>query len=79
MINPVNEYKILLINHLDVYYTDGYFGYFDVDYPGRHVRKVRDKKDTHNVDSVNADLSHYIFSQGEAGVFHEKSKRFTLL
>ena len=30
----------------DVYYTDGYYGYIDVVYPGRHVRNVRDKKDT---------------------------------
>ena len=28
----------------DVYYTDGYFGYIDVVYPGRHVRNIRDKK-----------------------------------
>lgn len=44
----------------DVYYTDGYYGYIDVVYPGRHVRNVQDKKDTHNVESINADLRHYI-------------------
>ena len=44
----------------DVYYTDGYLGYVDVVYPGRYVRNVRDKKDTHNVESINADLRHYI-------------------
>ena len=42
------------------YCTDGYYGYLDVVYPGRHVRNVRDKSDTHNVESVNADLRHYI-------------------
>lgn len=42
------------------YYTDGYMGYIDVVYPGRHIRNVRDKKDTHNVESINADLRHYI-------------------
>ena len=43
-----------------VYYTDGYLGYVDVVYPGRHVRNVRDKKDTFTVEGVNADLRHYI-------------------
>ena len=42
------------------YYTDGYLGYIDVVYPGKHIRNVQDKKDTHNVESVNADLRHYI-------------------
>ena len=42
------------------YCTDGYLGYVDVVYPGVHVRNVRDKKDTHTVESVNADLRHYI-------------------
>lgn len=44
----------------DFYYTDGYWGYIDVVYPGKHIRNVRDKKDTHNVESINADLRHYI-------------------
>jgi len=42
------------------YCTDGYLGYVDVVYPGQHVRNVRDKKDTHHVESINADLRHYI-------------------
>jgi IS1 family transposase len=42
------------------YCTDGYLGYVDVAYPGQHVRNVRDKKDTHNVESINADLRHHI-------------------
>lgn len=42
------------------YYTDGYTGYVDIVYPGEHIRNVHDKKDTHNVESVNADLRHYI-------------------
>ena len=42
------------------YCTDGYVGYLDVVFPGKHVRNVRNKKDTHNVESVNADLRHYI-------------------
>jgi IS1 family transposase len=43
-----------------IYCTDGYFGYLDVIYPGCHVRNIRDKRDTHTVESVNADLRHYI-------------------
>ncbi len=44
----------------DFCYTDGYLGYIDVVYPGEHIRNVQDKKDTHNVESINADLRHYI-------------------
>lgn len=44
----------------DFYYTDGYTGYIDVVYPGEHIRNVHDKEDTHNVESINADLRHYI-------------------
>ena len=42
------------------YCTDGYLGYVDVVYPGRHVRNVRNKGDTFTVEGVNADLQHYI-------------------
>ena len=42
------------------YCTDGYFGYLDVAYPGEHVCNVRNKNDTFTVESVNADLRHYI-------------------
>jgi len=44
----------------DVYYTDGYLGYVDVVYPGRHIRNVRNKGDTHTVEGINTDLRHYI-------------------
>jgi len=42
------------------YCTDGYLGYNDVVYPGKHIRNIHDKKDTCGVESVNADLRHYI-------------------
>jgi len=42
------------------YATDGYLGYLDVVYPGKHVRNVHNKNDTFTVESVNADLRHYI-------------------
>ena len=42
------------------YATDGYFGYLDVIFPGKHIRNVHNKRDTHNVESINADLRHYI-------------------
>ena len=42
------------------YATDGYLGYIDVVYPGKHVRNVHNKKDTFTVEGINADLRHYI-------------------
>ena len=44
----------------DFYCSDGYVGYLDVIYPGRHIRNVHDKSDTFTVEGVNADLRHYI-------------------
>ena len=42
------------------YHTDGYLGYVDIVYPGKHIRNIRDKSDTYTVEGVNADLRHYI-------------------
>lgn len=42
------------------YCTDGYLGYIDIVYPGKHIRNARDKSDTFTVESINADLRHYI-------------------
>jgi len=43
------------------YYTDGGTSYLEVDFGvDRHVRNIHDKSDTHNVESTNADLRHYI-------------------
>jgi IS1 family transposase len=42
------------------YFTDGYNGYVDVVYPGKYIRNTHDKSDTHNAESINADLRHYI-------------------
>jgi len=43
------------------YATDGNLSYLDVDFYGsKHIRNVKNKKDTHNIESVNADLRHYI-------------------
>ena len=42
------------------YCTDGYLGYIDIVYPGKHIRNIRDKSDTFTVEGVNADLRHYI-------------------
>ena len=44
----------------EFYCTDGYLGYVDVVYPGKHIRNIRDKSDTFTVEGVNADLRHYI-------------------
>ena len=42
------------------YSTDGNVSYLDVVFPGKHIRNVRNKRDTHIIESVNADLRHYI-------------------
>jgi hypothetical protein len=42
------------------YCTDGCPTYMDVVFGGKHIRNVKDKKDTHNIESTNADLRHYI-------------------
>ena len=42
------------------YCTDGYYGCLDVIFPGKHIFNVHNKKDTFTVESVNADLRHYI-------------------
>ena len=42
------------------YCTNGYLGYVDVAYPGKHIRNVRDKSNTYTVEGINADLRHYI-------------------
>ena len=42
------------------YCTDGWTGYIDMLYPGRHIRNVNNKNDTFTVEGVNADLRHYI-------------------
>lgn len=44
----------------EYYCTDGYLGYVDIIYPGKHIRNARDKSDTFTVESINADLRHYI-------------------
>lgn len=31
-----------------------------VAFPGKHIRNVHNKRDTHNAKSINADLRHYI-------------------
>ena len=42
------------------YCTDGYPGYLDIVYPGKHTRNIRNKSDTFTVEGINADLRHYI-------------------
>lgn len=44
----------------EIYCSDGYWGYLDIVYPGKYIRNIRDKSDTFTVESVNADLRHYI-------------------
>lgn len=42
------------------YCTDGYNGYLDVVFPGKHIFNIHNKNDTFTVESMNADLRHYI-------------------
>ena len=42
------------------YCTDGDNGYLDVIFPGKHIRNIRNKSNTHIIESTNADLRHYI-------------------
>ena len=44
----------------EYYCTDGYQGYLDVVFPGKHIYNVHNKNDTFTVEGVNADLRHYI-------------------
>ncbi len=44
----------------NTYYSDGYLGYLDVVYPGKYIRNPHDKSNTFTVESINADLRHYI-------------------
>jgi len=42
------------------YFTDGCLTYYDVIFSGKHRRNAENKNDTHNIESTNADLRHYI-------------------
>ena len=44
----------------EAYATDGFLGYIDVVYPGKHIHNISDKADTFTVEGINADLRHYI-------------------
>ena len=44
----------------EYYCTDGYQGYLDVVYPGKHIYNIHNKNDTFTAEGVNADLCHYI-------------------
>ena len=52
------------------YFTDGGSVYKDVDFLGRLKQNFENKNDTHNIESTNSDLRHYI-----AGL-HRKSRCF---
>lgn len=45
---------------VEKYCTDGWTGYIDVAYPGKHIRNPKNKSDTYTVEGINADLRHYI-------------------
>lgn len=42
------------------YCTDGYAGYLDAIFPGRHIFHIHNKRDAFTVEGANVDLHHYI-------------------
>ena len=62
-----NSVKAALIQEMventvqaEKYFTDGGGAYLGVDFTGLHIRNMKDKSDTHNIEGSNADLRHYI-------------------
>lgn len=54
----------------EYYCTDGYWGYVDIAYPGKHIRNIHDKSNTFTVEGINADIRHYI------PILHRRSRCF---
>ena len=48
------------VGYAKEYCTDGCLVYQDVVFGGKHRQNFENKKDTHNIESSNADLRHYI-------------------
>ena len=46
--------------HAENYFSDGFQGYKNVDYPGYYKQNSENKNDTYTVEGSNADLRHYI-------------------
>ena len=42
------------------YYSDGYNGYFNLNYHGNKYKSLNNKSQTHNIESVNSDFRKYI-------------------
>lgn len=57
----------------DYYCTNGYLGYVDIAYPGKHIRNVHDKSNTFTVEGINVII--FLFYGGEVDVFQESLKR----
>jgi len=48
------------VGSAEKYCTDGCLSYLDVIFGGKHIYNTEDKKDTHLIESTNADLRHHI-------------------
>ena len=60
-VNVANIQRMVdMLPTAQIYYTDGGPCYVGVDFIGKHKRNTRDKSDTHNIESNNSDLRHYI-------------------
>jgi len=58
----VEKTELIVDNSLEAecYATDGYLGYIDLVYPGKHICNKSNKNDTFAVEGINADFRHYI-------------------
>ena len=57
------------------YYSDGYPGYFKLNYHGGKYESLNNKSQTHNIESVNSDFRKYIpFLQRKSKCFYRSLK-----
>ena len=59
------------------YYSDGYPGYFKLNYHGGEYKSLNNKSQTHNIESVNSDFRKYIpFLQRKSKCFPRSLETF---
>ena len=59
--NPETIQKIIDTSpKANQYYSDGYTGYFNLNYHGGSYKSFNNKSQTHNIESVNSDFRKYI-------------------
>lgn len=59
--NPSQKQRMVdMASEAEVHCTDGYSGYLDAVFPGKHIYNIHNKNDTSTAKGVHADLRHYI-------------------